>query len=765
MHGSCPPTISDPSTEKNRVIPPTNEAGTPTVQIATVPRTLGQYELHSVLGRGAMGTVYEAWHPAMARGVAIKVIDLPPGGEAQDWLARFRREVQAASRLSHPNIVAVHHYDEPAGIPYIVMEFVDGGTLKSRLDARRPMALPDILGVMGDVLAALQHSHDHGVIHRDIKPANILMTAGGRAKVADFGIARIEHGDPTQSGIVMGTPAYMSPEQIRGEVADARTDVYSAGVVLYQLLTHRRPFEGDASSIMYQVLNTRPPRPSELSAAAPPCFDAVVERAMARQPQDRYASAAEFAKALHTKAPPRRVPAWAYGAVLATILAGAGAWFFLNGKSGPPADYYLRLAGSNTIGSRLGPELVKAWLSSKHATDVREEDRPDGDKAVPEHVIDATPNGKAIRVDVRAHGSSTAFTGLAAGTADIGVASRAINDAEAAELTRIGDMRSPASEHVLGLDGVAVIVPSSNAVAKLSTADLRRIFSGEAKTWSEFGGADRPIRLYVRDDNSGTFETFKELALKGAPLGNAKRFEDSSELEEAVDRDPDGIGFVGLPSLKTTRAVPISDGVAAAVEPTLFSTATEGYVLSRRLYLYTAAAPSTPAVKDFVTFVLSPTGQDVVRGAGFVDLDLHANVHVTHPAQPSPCRLSSRWPGDPQAYCRLRDGAEQLSTSFRFRMGSAELDSRATQDLRGVLHRMEQSPDKTIVLAGFADNSGAHANNCALSDARARSIASALGTLGLRATEMVGFCDELPVRDNDTLDGREKNRRVDIFLR
>ena len=431
----------------------------------------------------------------------------------------------------------------------------------------------------------------------------------------------------------------------------------------------------------------------------------------------------------------------------------------------PAGEYYLRLSGSNTIGDQLGPDLVKAWLASKGASDVRVEQRQDGGKPIPERVVTARLDGRDVRVEVRAHGSATAFTDLLAGTADIGMASRAIKPDEAQTLSGLGDMRATGSEHVVGLDGVAVILPSGATVAKLSRADLRRIFSGQATSWSEFGGGDRPIHLYARDDKSGTYDTFKDLVLKGAPLGQAKRFEDSVELEAAVAGDPDGVGFVGLPYVKTTHAVAVSDGPAAALEPTRFSVKTENYPLSRRLYLYTAASPINPAVADFVRFALSAAGQAVVRTDRFVDLDLTQTVARDSQAPAAACELSTRWTGDRQAYCRLRNGAEQLGTNFRFRTGSAELDTRASQDLRRVLDRMERSPDKAIVLAGFADSSGGYAANCALSRSRAQSVAGALKTLGLNAAEVLGFCDELPVRDNGTPEGREQNRRVEIFLR
>jgi serine/threonine protein kinase len=356
-----------------------------------VVQTLGKYEIRGTLGKGAMGTVYDGWDPLIARRVAIKTVSLPaePDPETAEEIARFRREAQAAGRLQHPNIVAVYDYGETNDIAYIVMEFVDGPSLKAPLDNHERFALPDIQRVMNDLLAGLQFSHDRGVVHRDIKPANIMMTSDGRAKIADFGIARIERSSMTQAGTVLGTPAYMSPEQFMGQVVDARTDVYSAGVLLYQLLTGERPFEGGLTAIMHKVLNTDPPAPSELAVTVPNALDAVVKRAMAKRPDDRYPSATAFAEAIRqaiagapspvddilgsgddgaeatvigrthaaaapartapakpeppspgrAPAPPSRskVPLFAgIGVAVVVILGGAG-WFLLGGSSGPPA--------------------------------------------------------------------------------------------------------------------------------------------------------------------------------------------------------------------------------------------------------------------------------------------------------------------------------------------------------------------------------------------------------------------------------------------
>ena len=428
---------------------------------------------------------------------------------------------------------------------------------------------------------------------------------------------------------------------------------------------------------------------------------------------------------------------------------------------GGGGDYALRLSGSNTVGAQMAPDLVKAWLQSKGATDVREEPRA----GKPETVVSGRLDGKTIRVEVRAHGTGTAFTDLESGAADVGMASRPIKDPEAQSLGKFGDMRGVASEHVLGLDGIAIVVPVSNSVAKLSRKDLQRLFDGEVKNWSELGGPDTPVHLYARDDKSGTYDTFKELVLRGESLATAERFEDSAQLEAAVARDPGGLGFVGLPYVKTTRAVPVSDGSSSPLEPTSFSIKTENYPLSRRLYLYTAATSTNPNVREFVDYALSAAGQKVVRAAHFVDLDLTDRVVAPSRQAAGDCRLSDRFSGDRSEYCRLRDGAEQLGTSFRFRIGSSDLDSRAARDLRRVLERMEASPNRSVILAGFADASGGYDANCTLSKSRAQAVASALGTLGLRAEQVIGFCSELPVRSNDTSDGREQNRRVEIFLK
>ncbi len=263
---------------------------------------LGKYEVRGILGKGAMGTVYDGFDAMIDRRVAIKTMNLPDpsDAEAQDELARFRREAQAAGRLTHPNIVGVFDYGEEPPLAFIVMEYAPGTELKKILDKGERLPPAEALRIMEGVLAGLQYSHERGVVHRDIKPGNVILSPDGTVKIADFGIARIESSSMTQAGTIMGTPAYMSPEQFMGQTVDARTDIYSAGVMLYQLLTGERPFDGGMSAIMHKALNTEAPRPSDLSVTAPPALDAVVAKAMAKRPEGRYQSAAAFAAAIRT---------------------------------------------------------------------------------------------------------------------------------------------------------------------------------------------------------------------------------------------------------------------------------------------------------------------------------------------------------------------------------------------------------------------------------------------------------------------------------
>ncbi len=278
--------------------------------MSEAPLKLGKYEILRELGRGAMGIVYEAFDPTIERTVALKTIrrDQLEGAEAADVIARFQREAKAAGRLNHPNIVSIYDFGDDNNTTFIAMEFVHGRELKSYFEKNERFPMPEIARIMGQLLDALEYSHNYGVVHRDIKPANIIIQPNGQVKVADFGIARIESSQYTQAGTVLGTPAYMSPEQFMGQTVDRRSDIFSAGVVLYQFLTGERPFSGTTTTIMHKVLSVNPPLPSILNVQTPKPFDSVIVKAMAKRPDDRFQTAREFADAIRLAAEGKTAP-------------------------------------------------------------------------------------------------------------------------------------------------------------------------------------------------------------------------------------------------------------------------------------------------------------------------------------------------------------------------------------------------------------------------------------------------------------------------
>jgi predicted Ser/Thr protein kinase len=265
--------------------------------------TLGRFEITGVLGEGAMGTVYLAHDPQIERPVAIKTLRLDAGGEAQEIASRFLKEAKLAGRLQHPNIVTVYEAGRDQGVDFIAMEYVDGEPLTRLLSSEKEFPLAERVEVVRQVALALEHAHERGVLHRDVKPANILRMRDGRVKVADFGIGKLltAGGDLTRTGQMIGSPAYMSPEQIRGEKLDGRSDFFSLGVVFYELLTGSRPFPGDTiTTLVYQILHTEPRDPLKLRADLPASAREVFARLLAKSPAGRPANAKEFLRAVHT---------------------------------------------------------------------------------------------------------------------------------------------------------------------------------------------------------------------------------------------------------------------------------------------------------------------------------------------------------------------------------------------------------------------------------------------------------------------------------
>ena len=271
----------------------------------TVMERLGRYQVREIIGEGAMACVYKAFDPEINRPLAIKLLkaQLRLDGEYRN---RFLREAKGAGVLSHPNIVTVFDVGEDQGHPYIAMELVEGGTLAEEIKASKPLSTQQIVEIGIQLARALDYAHKRGIVHRDVKPGNIMrLTDSNTIKVADFGICRIdgsEAGDATQQtqiGNVLGTPHYMSPEQVIGEKVDSRSDLFSAGVVMYQLLTGHLPFEGDTLiSVAYKITKTDPPSLDKIRSDLPLSLRRVIERALKKQPDKRFQTGEEFAQAL-----------------------------------------------------------------------------------------------------------------------------------------------------------------------------------------------------------------------------------------------------------------------------------------------------------------------------------------------------------------------------------------------------------------------------------------------------------------------------------
>ncbi|HAW61606.1 MAG TPA: hypothetical protein DCX26_04670 [Pseudomonas sp.] len=439
---------------------------------------------------------------------------------------------------------------------------------------------------------------------------------------------------------------------------------------------------------------------------------------------------------------------WALPLLLLTLGSASG-----NSLAAPPdGTTILRIHGSNTVGAKLAPMLVAGLFEAKGLQSVRI--APAG-KENEQRVTALDERGNTIQALVAAHGTGTGFAGLKDGAADLAAASRPIKQSEAQSLAALGDMRSAESEQVIAIDGLAVIVHPDNPVQSLSVEQVARLFSGEIANWRELGGANAAVELHARDDQSGTYDTFKELVLgsQGKTLAtNATRYESNDALSLAVSRRSGAIGFVGLASVGKSKALAITDGDSQPMPPTTALVATEDYPLSRRLFLYADPQKQSKWTREFLTFVHSPAGQAIVEKSGYV---AQAIAPIRLPAQAAM----------PAAYQQLAREAQRLTVNFRFAEGSAQLDNKAQRDVQRLIDYLN-SHDKQMnaaVLVGFGDARNDPARTALLSKLRAMAVRRELARGGILVKEINGLGDQLPVASNSEA-GRIKNRRVEVWV-
>lgn len=449
--------------------------------------------------------------------------------------------------------------------------------------------------------------------------------------------------------------------------------------------------------------------------------------------------------------------------VLAVVVALALAGFVLYMKSRPAArrsgaantpKSMLCLAGANTIGVKLAPSLAQAFLQQMGATQVKVVPGSASGVETVQGILPGATSPSAIEIDGRANW--VAFDRLADGSCDIGMSARRIKQEEITKLPFMGDMTASSNEHVLALDGIAILVNSANPVAFLTTEQLAGIFSGAITDWSQVSNTKGTIVLYAPFANSATEDGFRSLVLGGGTVApGVKRTKDMASIATAVVADRMGIGFVGSGFVGSARAVPVSERGTAALLPNHMTIATEDYPLARRLYLYTPANPANHYVRPFVDFAVSNRGQEVVAAAGFVPQNVVAQEKATKPENAPP------------EYNRLTRGAGRLSLDFRFLPGGAVLDNKAIADINRVVDFMGDLGygGNNILLFGFADSTGNPQLNVDLSQARAYAVADEFKQRGLKPGLVKGFGYYLPVASNDTAEGRQKNRRVEIWLK
>jgi phosphate transport system substrate-binding protein len=418
-------------------------------------------------------------------------------------------------------------------------------------------------------------------------------------------------------------------------------------------------------------------------------------------------------------------------------------------------EFAFTLQGSNTIGAKLAPECARNFLSSKGFNNVYITNSKIPNEYVVSGYLDKNSLGTPLKIAIAAHGSSTGFIGLLKGEANIAMSSRPIKNDEIIALQQLGDMKADRAEHTIAIDGIAILVNPQNPVRSLTITQVAKIFSGEISNWKEVGGNDKIIHIYARDENSGTWDTFKELVFSGKYqlATSAQRFESSDELSSHVAADISAIGFTGLSSIKNSKVLAIADDNTQPMPPTEFTLGTEDYPLSRRLYFYTPYSTDITLVDEFVDFCLSEQGQDIVRETGFISQNIQMFHHlVTQQA--------------PMEYQKLSKIGQRLSVNFRFDNGSPYLDNKAYRDIERLHNFMQETKQAhaQLHLVGFSDADNKSGSDTLLSRFRVLAVKGALLEEGLSVESIYAMGSFIQVAASDKTYSKSKNGRVEVWL-
>ena len=692
------------------------------------------------------------------------------GGESDAAKVRdyFYAEAKKLAHLNHRNILQTIDFFEEDGTFYLVQEHVVSYRLNEIIKHHGGNKELPTLHVVKQVLKALSFAHSRGVIHRGIRASNIFVAKNGLVKLDGFGASS---NIPTEAGSganLFSAAAYMSPEQIvNPKEIDHRSDVYSVGMLMYQMLTGAPPRE--AGSTIIQLMRQMEEEIHDIREKLPELdqnLAEIIHRALSRSPDNRFQSCDEFLAALeryqhrddHARAEQQKIAEDKHrrrkfalrgaSAVAMLVILSWGAWYLFFAER---IETVLRMQGSNTIGAKLAPALAEEFLKRKGAHSTRLEPGANEEEV---RIVGSMGRSRAWAVEIKSHGTGTAFEGLEKAQCDIGMASRPIKKDESDKLAILGDLTQYGSEHVIGLDGLAVVVNVSNPLSSASKETIARIFAGESGSWKDVGGSDKTIGLYARDDKSGTYDTFKSLVLDKKKLGaGARRYEDSNKLSADVANDPAGIGFIGLPYIKSSKALAISASTAGgAIYPNAFTVAREEYPLSRRLYMYITPRTANPLAREFMEFVLSDGGQQIVEKVGFVSLAIREETPV----------LPENTPTD---FRNLVAGAERLSLSFRFRPDTISFDNRSRRDFDRLIHSLERKEllGRKVMLFGFSDVSeGEKAKE--ISEQWTRLAVGELTARGVRPAVAIGMGSIIQLAEGGSKDGKLRNNRVEVWL-